>query len=113
MTEISFSDTRKFADHCKHTRPGDVYHGSVCVDGDWHDVYSYDDGYEGRSGCFRYGEEPSEYISPGGVEQAIQRQLDAEKSETYGQGATPEQLAHHMAVYRECLRLIKPEAMEV
>ncbi len=112
MTKISFSDTRKFTDHCKHIRPGDIYHGSVCVDGAWHDVYSYESG-AGRVCCFRYGKKPSEYIGPGGVEQAIQRHLDAEKSETYGRGITPEQLAHHMSVYRECLKLIKPEAMEV
>jgi hypothetical protein len=112
MAKISFSDTPQFTDHCKHTRTGDVYHGSVCVNGDWHDVFSYDGGFEGRSACFRYGQEPCEYISPGGIEQAIVRHHEAMSCKTYGQAITAEQLAHHLAVYRECFRLIQPESFE-
>jgi len=55
---------RVWKDGCGH--PQDAYIGTTGGRRDPHDVYMYMDG-ESAHLCFRYGDEPSEYISPGSL----------------------------------------------
>lgn len=68
------SQERVWTDHCEH--PEDSYLGTVWFMEDgrrqaW-DIYVYQD-YDGAHACFRYGEEPSEYISPGNFGDCVER----------------------------------------
>ncbi len=69
-------DTPYFEDDCDH--PEDSFLGTAFA-GDAgrepHDVYLYVDGGE-LTLCFRYGDEGSEYISPGPLQSCMQRLAD-------------------------------------
>jgi hypothetical protein len=94
MPDIFFSTLPQYVDRCEHTRPGDIYHGSVNVQGAWYDVYSYDaqgGDLRERLGCFRFGGAEEDYVSPGPLESAFE-QFDC---------CGPAE--------RECLRLLRSE----
>jgi len=61
-----------FTDRCAHDRPRDRFLGTVVVGNNFYDVYVYQDNaldaaVPDMHVCLRYGEKPSEYISPGPV----------------------------------------------
>lgn len=57
---------RVWTDHCEH--PEEAYIGTTGGRREPHDIYLYMADGHARL-CFRYGEEPHEYISPGSVRQ--------------------------------------------
>jgi hypothetical protein len=59
-------NTPIFENHCNHSK--ESYVGSFFFDG-WHDVYVFPNPRYDKIGevCIRYGNEGSEYISPGGI----------------------------------------------
>ena len=64
---ITIKQTPSWTDYCKH--PEGSYRGTVKHNGGWVDVYLYREAndFDRPHGCFRYGEEDFEYISPGNL----------------------------------------------
>jgi hypothetical protein len=65
---ITIKQTPSWTDYCKH--PEGSYRGTVRDDfGGWIEMYVYrdPDDFDNPHGCFRYGEEDFEYISPGNL----------------------------------------------
>ena len=82
-----------FTDYCKHDRPRDRFLGTVAVGDNLYDVFVYqnnalDASVPDMHVCLRYGEMPSEYISPGNVQGFVT------------------QIRHHNTVYAAAFPLI-------
>lgn len=70
--------TPYWPDLCGHTRPNDRFLGSFIVDDDVYDVFVYQDNALSAPKpdmhvCIRYGDEDSQYISPGNAEEFVSR----------------------------------------
>lgn len=68
--------TPYWPDLCRHTRPRDRFLGTFDVDNEVYDVFVYQDNALNSPKpdmhvCIRYGDEDSEYISPGNAENFV------------------------------------------
>jgi len=84
-------DTPHWTDHCRH--PEGSYLGSILSFNngkeEWLDIYVYEDrlSHEGLSVCIRYGNEGSDYYSPGSILNVIRHS---------GRGDRPSDYALHI-----------------
>jgi hypothetical protein len=92
-----------FHDHCNHLQGS--YVGSITdLEGKWYDIYVYKATLNKNSQdvCIRYGEEDSQYISPG----SLLNVLDNLKSEVY-------ELAAHVILKHGTIEFIRDPKQEV